>query len=193
MHLRLNRRPVAAAVLATALLAVAACSDKPSSPAPTTATTGPAPSAAKPAATGIGTKPAGEPATTTGAPAGDSKAAIGEGRWPAYVTAVGDGELTMDLVEFLTGDAAVKAWQKKYPDSDEKTPPNDYMIVNDNPKKRVVPITDPVAVKVVGEGVGGVADKKGDLGDVKARIPHTLFWLTVKGGKVTAIEEQFLP
>ncbi|MFI7598094.1 hypothetical protein [Actinoplanes sp. NPDC049681] len=193
MHLRLNRLPVAAAVLATALLAVAACSDKPSSPAPAAATGGSSPAAAKPAATGIGAKPAGKPAATTVAPPSGPKAAIGDGRWPAYVTAVGDGELTMDLVEFLTGDAAVKAWQKKYPDSDEKTPPNDYMIVNDNPKKRVVGMADPVAVTVVGEGAGGVADKKGAISDVKARIPHTLFWLTVKGGKVTAIQEQFLP
>ncbi|MEV4639691.1 hypothetical protein AB0J80_20270 [Actinoplanes sp. NPDC049548] len=193
MHLN---RLVAATVLATVLLPVAACRKEPS---PTAAAGAPASGTAAPAATGIGTRPATETdtaATTAPSakpPAAGPQAAIGDGRWPAFVTAVGDGELTMDLVEFLTGDAAVKAWQKKYPDSDEKTPPNDYMIVNDNPKKRVLPLAKTVTVKVVGGGVGGVANKTVGLDGLKDRIPDTLFWLTVKGGKVTLVQEQFLP
>jgi hypothetical protein len=170
-------------------------------------------SAAPPAAPGstaqFGDGPASAPATpestatpgATATPATVTKtskpaAPLADGRRPGFIKNVGDDSVSMDLVEFLTGDAAVKAWQKKYPDSDQDSPDNDYFIVNDNTKVRELPLAPSVVVKVVGEtgpeatetiAVSAVEKHFGSL------LKSTLFWFTVKEGQVTKIEQQFLP
>ncbi|MFI7546900.1 hypothetical protein [Actinoplanes sp. NPDC049599] len=133
-------------------------------------------------------------ATATKAP--KPAAVLDDGRWPGFVKDTGAGTVSMDLVEFLTGDAAAKAWQKKYPDSEQDTPDNDYFIVNDNTKVRKLTLASAVEVKVVGDD-GPEADTTlaaADLGKhFGDQLGSTLFWFTVKQGKVTKIEQQFLP
>jgi len=162
------------------VLGTTACSQQASPPPIVAATTqAPSPSAAASAPS----------AAVKATPA----AALKDGRWPGYLKKIdGDTAVTMDLVEFLTGDAAIKAWQKKYPDSGEDVPPNDYFIVNDNTKVRVLPLADAVVVRIVGTNTPE-ADKQVPLADLGKLRDSTLFWYTVKGGQVTKIEEQFLP
>lgn len=187
---RLPRILTAATIVA---MATAACSpqspDAPLPPAATATSAGSGPGESGPAESGPAASSPAVAATTKTSPT----AALHDGRWPGYLKKIdGDTAVTMDLVEFLTGDAAATAWKKKYPDSDEETPPNDYVIVNDNTKVRILPLASSVVVKVVGAD-GPETDKKIPLADLDEFLDHTLFWFTVKGGKVSQIEQQFLP
>jgi hypothetical protein len=130
-----------------------------------------------------------------------------DGRSPVYLTAIDTTKrtLTFDLIEFLTGDAAKKAWQKANPGSGQDGPDNDYFIVNDNPKLRTLPVADPVQLLVLDLSAGGVATKPIAFADAPAyfasvkpdpsvhRLTWTPFWITVKNGQITKMEEQFLP
>jgi hypothetical protein len=121
---------------------------------------------------------------------------LADGRRPGFIAKVGTDTVSMDLVEFLTGDAATKAWKKKYPDSELDSPDNDYFIVNDNTKLRKLPLAADVEVTVVGaKGPGteesiAVSALEKHFGDL---LKGTLFWFTVQQGRVTKIEQQFLP
>ncbi|UQU62321.1 hypothetical protein COUCH_25195 [Couchioplanes caeruleus] len=195
MHLHRTVAPGVAALFALSLLA-AGCQKSPAESTPTKAPSVPsaAVSAATPAGGGDETPAtsATTPATSGTKPvAAGTQAAIGDGRWPAYVTAVSEGTLTMDLVEFLTGDKAAKEWKKRYPGESDETPPNDYFIVNDNKKTRTLPLASKVPVLVT-DG-DATADTEVGVAGLKKRLEHTLYWLTVKGGKVVKVQEQFLP
>lgn len=158
------------------------------------------PSAAVPESTAqFGDGP--EPSATvtpvaTGTKAPKKDVVLADGRHPGFIKAVGDDAVAMDLVEFLTGDAAAKAWQEKYPDSEQNSPDNDYFIVNDNKKLRKLPFAPSFVVKVVGDtgpgatktiAVTGLEEHFGEL------LDDTMFWFTVQQGEVTKIEQQFLP
>ena len=195
-----SRLPLAATTFALAVITLAACSQEPA----TEPAAGPA--AAVPSSTAqFGDGPAPEvtatpvataTATTTTTKAAEPAPLLADGRHPSFIKAVGGGVVTMDLVEFLTGDAAAKAWQQKNPDSEQDSPDNDYFIVNDNPKVRKLPLDPSVKVKVVGASgpgaeetiaAGGIEKHFGNL------LTGTLFWFTVQQGAVTKIEQQFLP
>jgi hypothetical protein len=187
---RLTRILAAATVV---VLGTAACSQQsPDAATPPAATATPAvsgPAVSSPVLSSPVLSSPAVAATTKATPA----AALKDGRWPGFVKKIdGDTAVTMDLVEFLTGDAAAKAWKKKYPDSDEDVPPNDYFIVNDNTKVRVLPLASSVVVKVVSPD-SPVADKKIPPADLDEFLDNIMFWFTVKGGKVSQIEQQFLP
>lgn len=181
-----HRGVIATAVALTAAsLVVTGCHNDPAGPAPATPTvsaSAPAPTAAP----GGGAQAPSSGAATTGTQPG-----IADGRWPAYVTAVGRGTLTMDLVEFLTGDRAAREWRKRHPGSPDRTPPNDYLIVNDNPRERTLPIAPHLSVKVV-DG-GPPASREVGVAGLRTRLRDTLFWLTVDHGTVVLVRQQFLP
>lgn len=184
---------LAATGLALTVLAVSACSQQPArdrsaaAPAAVPGSTakfgdGPAPAATvTPVATATAKKPA---------------APLADGRWPGFITKVGDDTVAMDLVEFLTGDAAAEAWQRKHPESEQDSPDNDYFIVNDNGKLRELPLSPDIQVQVVGAAGPGteetiaVSAVTGHFGNL---LKGTLFWFTVKQGEVTRLEQQFLP
>ena len=136
------------------------------------------------------------PAPTTGAPV------LEDGRHPVYLTVLDVDARTVefDLIQWLTGDAARDAWTAANPDM-PGYPPNDYFVVNDNPRLRVLPVAGDVPVTVLdhgwdpmeitfGELPGFVAD---DLFPEDGFLWHNPFWLTVDDGTVTAIEEQYTP
>lgn len=130
-----------------------------------------------------------------------------DGRSPAYLTSldVSGRTVTFDLIEFLTGDAAKKAWQKANPGSGQDGPDDDYFIVNDNPKLRTLPVSASVQILVVDLSGPGVQSKaitwaaapayfagiKPDTSDHK--LAWNPFWLTVQNGQIVKMEEQFLP
>jgi hypothetical protein len=175
----------------TVLTLAAACSQQ--SPKQKAAA---APAVAVPGATaqfGDGPAPG---ATVTPIATATKEVLLADGRWPGYVKNVGDDTVSMDLVEFLTGDAAAKAWKKKYPDSEQDSPDNDYFIINDNKKQRKLPLAPSIVVKVVG-ATGAEADQTIAVSAVEKHFGNllngTLFWFTVQQGEVTRLEQQFLP
>jgi len=168
-----------------------------------------------PASAGISSQSAPAGVDATGAdspspaatPSPTPSAALPDGRSPAYLTSidVSGRTVTFDLIEFLTGDAAKKAWMKANPGSGEDGPPNDYFIVNDNPKLRTLPVSASVQITVVDLSGPGVQTKpiafaaapayfagiKPDTSD--HRLAWNPFWLTVQNGQIVKMEEQFLP
>jgi len=126
------------------------------------------------------------------------------GRVPAIVTDVrttgGVHYVTLDYIQFLTGDEAAAAAAAR---GDESPPPNGYYIVNENPRLREFPVRNGIAVHVVYAPSGGsvpegltvpladwVAAMPGPSG-AYYRIPF--YWVTLTDGTVTALEQQYLP
>ena len=185
-------RLFAATGLAVTVLTLAACSQQSAKDR-----TRASPAVAVPGSTAqLGDGPAPGATITPIGTATKKPVVLADGRWPGFIATVGDGAVSMDLVEFLTGDAAAKAWQQKNPDSGQDTPDNDYFIVNDNKKLRELPFAESIVVKVVGETGPGteatiaVGELRKHFGDL---LGTAMFWFTVRQGEVTKIEEQFLP
>ncbi len=119
---------------------------------------------------------------------------------PAYLKAVDvtGRTVTYDQIQFLTGAEAAKAYKEDHPDASENAPPNDYYIRNVNPKLYTVPLAHGVYVTVNVLGDGGSTDKPATLqqlhDDLLKPYSGTVpFWVTISGGAVTKIEEQFVP
>jgi hypothetical protein len=139
--------------------------------------------------------------TSSAAPA--SPPALADGRHAAFLTGldVRTRTLTFDKIDFLTGEAAKKAYLKANP-GETDGPPNDYMIVNNNPLVRTLPIADAATITIVDLTSGSLKSKATTLAALPAyfasdkggkHLWHDPFWLTVKRGQVTRIEEQYLP
>jgi len=149
--------------------------------------------------------PSPSPAATS--PAGASPATassvdpnvLQDGRQPARIERVDAARrrITVDVVQFLVGAEASRAAAEDH--APEVPPPNDYWIRNTNPKLRTLPVAAgaPVTVNVHGAPVSGDSTK--DIPRTLAQlavIPSLdsgLFWLTVRNGVVTRIQEQYLP
>jgi hypothetical protein len=129
-----------------------------------------------------------------------------DGRHPAYLVAldVSGRTVTVDVIQFLTGDEAIAAYREDTSEDPEGDPPNDYFIRNENPLLRTLPVAAEVAVTVVrlGEpsGAGSVPSTFEDLPahldeqpPAEGRLAWNPYWLTVEGGEVVAIDEQYLP
>jgi len=127
-----------------------------------------------------------------------------DGRHPAYLTDIDTAARTVefDLIQFLTGDEATAAYIEDHPD-DPGGPPNDYYIVNDNPRLRRLSVAENVQVTVL-DWEGGFKPQVIAFADLPAQLAADLvpdddriwpspFWLTVNDDTVTAIEEQYIP
>jgi hypothetical protein len=114
----------------------------------------------------------------------------------------GSPTLTFDYVQFLTGAAAMKA-AAAHGDTVE----NDYYVANDNTKLRTFPVAAAVVIKLhPGDGPelsrnftvaefkslisGGSATYGGKTYDWSA---ETTYYINVKNGKVTRVENQWVP
>jgi hypothetical protein len=105
--------------------------------------------------------------------------------------------LEFDLAEFLTGDAA-----NEYAAAHgmETPVPNDNVIVNENPKLRLMPLSPGVEIDVVDYGNCNPCDPANLTVDLvtfgeRVRDPQSpnLFWLTIQGDTIVKIQEQFQP
>jgi hypothetical protein len=143
-----------------------------------------------------------ETAASAPAPAGP---VLDDGRHPAILTRldVADRTIEFDLIQFLTGDEALAAFEKDHPDEPEGWA-NDYYIVNDNPRLRTLRVARDVEVTVVRTDESAHDAHWIPFDELPAylasepvsndeRVGHNPFWLTVRGDTVVAIEEQFLP
>jgi hypothetical protein len=136
-------------------------------------------------------------ATATAATRPKPRPLLDDGRHAVRITTV-DTEgrtVTVDVIQFLTGDAAIKAASAA---GQESPPPNDYFIVNDNPKLRTLPVAAgaPVTVNALlametGSATKNVSISFGKLAQLQNQ--NALFWITVRDGRVTAIAEQYIP
>lgn len=204
--MRIQSRALGGVILATALaIAVTGCTKK----APDTTAASPSPSPTPTESAGptetppTPPEPTEEP-TTTPAPS----PVISDGKHFVYLRKIAidgaAGAVTFDLAYFLTGQEAIDA-----ADADGNLPPdgvlpNDYYIQNDNPKLRTMMLA-PNGVKVrVLDWTNCCQLKNGNLialADAIAKKDPTgeyagkrsPYWITVAGGKIVKIEEQFLP
>lgn len=130
-----------------------------------------------------------------------------DGRHFGFVQSVDPAGASMvfDLAYFLTGEEANQASEAH---GGENPVPNDYYIVNDNPRLRTLSLSPDLRVLLVDWDHCCDRFVRIDLEDFAAAIaaedPVTIdgrlfygslspFWLTVQGGLVTKIEEQYLP
>ena len=118
---------------------------------------------------------------------------------------MGARNLSIDLAEFLTGDAADKAAA----DAGEVAPgeevPNDYFIDNGEEEYVTLPLAPNVAVRVVGDPPELVDGELEPFAEAFTKRPDEIepdsryrgvtsqYWVTVRDGQVAAIEEQYLP
>jgi hypothetical protein len=130
--------------------------------------------------------------------------ALADGRHAGYLRGVDEGKRTVvvDVIQFLTGEAAVKAAAADGRGSDV---PNDYYIRNVNPRLRTLPLAASVEVTVLEVELGGNDAARSVTADVAALariVAHDVqasstdanpYWLTVAGGRVAKVEQQYLP
>ena len=135
-----------------------------------------------------------------------SPALLDDGRHAAYLHGIEvvDRTITVDVIRFLTGQEAIDAYRAEFPE-DPLGPPNDYWIVNANPRLRTLPVSSDVNVRLVRLAEDGDADLDPgtweELPDYLAesqppgddRLSWNPFWLDVSDGIVTGIVEQYTP
>lgn len=124
-------------------------------------------------------------------------AQLADGRHPVIVKQVdvGGPTVTFDLIQWFEGDAAAKAAAE---DGQESPPPNDYYTRNVNPRLRTLAVASGARItltrQTVGQGGGNAAGPvPADLATVAASGIGHLFWATVQGGQIQALEEQYVP
>lgn len=162
------------------------------------ATTSPTPTSS----VGVSPSESPEPSETESPETSESESAVLEdGRHLVYVDMAflsedGPERVRFDLVYFHTGADAERVAEEHGEDA-----ANGYYIENDNPRLRTLPLSDEVEVEYVPEG------QCCDLqpGNVDAWLESVLqtgqtdypddapWWITVEGGRITRIEQQFLP
>jgi len=141
---------------------------------------------------------------------------IADGREFAYVTAVTvtgkETVVTADYAQFLTGEEADRAAREAGVIGEGESVPNDFFIVNQNPRLRSIPLAAdaPIAVQacfVDGECVTTVEVSVDQwVALVTGRQPDDLpegfqwygqgtlpYWLTIENGVIVDVEEQYLP
>jgi hypothetical protein len=188
----MTRRWITLAAVAATVTALVACSKPAAEPTSqgqsSPATSGP-PATSTPPATPVGEEQIG------------GAAVLADGRHPIFITTVDVGRksIKFDLVVFLTGQKAKEEWAKAHPG--EEGPPNDYMIVNNNPRLRTLPVADEVRILIIDPdnfqpdsmlevSLSQLRDRVTTRGGGQADGPY---WITVRAGKITRVEEQFVP
>ena len=160
--------------------------------------------------------------TTTSATADDYETG-GEPRFPPPVTApvptqgepmadgthavylegvdVEAGTVTVDVIQFLTGDEADEAYRKET--GEDGDVPNDYFIRNASQDQRQVRVADAVSVTVAwdGDDLHELREREMALAELPAYLAGrradgndgAVFWVAVEYETVTELFEQYLP
>lgn len=196
--MRSARRALAASLTLTLALIAAACNDGATVSDPTGTSSPTAPET---------TSPTQEPSETPEPSETESQTPVPEledGRHFGSIVSIDVPTQTMrfDLAYFLTGDEANQAAAEH---GDEVPVPNDYYIVNDNPRLRTLAIAPNVDVWVIDwsnccELVHGEAQPfvdafatKNPAWDALYQGSEAPYWVTVADGVVVKIEVQYLP
>ena len=127
---------------------------------------------------------------------------LADGRSFIFVKKVstgGGGSVRFDLAYFLRGQAASDAAKAH---GDPFPPPNDYYIVNDNPRLRTLAVSPDVVVHAYDWKHCCDAYTTISFADWASHVKSpslqwhgtdSPWWIVVKGGVIVKIEEQFLP
>ncbi len=115
-----------------------------------------------------------------------------DGRWYGHAVAVAPGELQFDLACWFTGDAATAAATE---DGSESPPPNGYHVRNDNPSLRVLRPADATPVTWYPSPGDPASETDTDYANWRTENTGTDLgvWITIEGGQVTFIKEQWTP
>jgi hypothetical protein len=165
----------------------------PTSPAPPSETTSPT---VEPTET--------QSPTSVPSPTPSITAELEDGRHFGYIASIDptQGTMVFDLASFLTGDAANEAAAEH---GDETPVPNDYYIVNDNPRLRTLALAPDVELWLIdwGSCCEPVRAEMEPFVDSFETTDHrwdamyqgaeSQYWVTVEDGVVVTIEEQYLP
>jgi hypothetical protein len=130
---------------------------------------------------------------------------LANGRYCAWLTAL-DGRartLTIDVVQWLTGDAADAAFHREHPEAPDEGVPNGYYIVNQNPRLRTLPVAPGARVSVVW-GEHGTEPRTisfaefpgylaGDVDPHDGKLWYDPFWFTIHNGLIVQVAEQYVP
>jgi hypothetical protein len=175
----------------------AATTDVPvtSLPAAATTTAPPAATTATPPTTTAATTTTDTDALASGSGCTPGPGALPDGEWFGFVADASAAELEFDLACWFIGDAAIAATAE---DGEESPPPNDYYVRNTNPALRTVPVADDAQVSWlanVGSPALATIDYPTWLTQRVARGVEMQpgVWITITGGDVATIEEQYVP
>jgi hypothetical protein len=116
-----------------------------------------------------------------------------DGVWFGAATEVRPDAVVLDLACWFTGEHAVAAAAE---DGAESPPPNDFHIRNDNPAVRTVPAAATATVTRLVDlgGVATVETTYPEWASLRAGPdPRPNVWLTVTGGQVSHVAEQYVP
>ena len=186
-------------------------------PVPTTSSPSSPPSSEAPTSTAVPTtgSPAttsttSNPPTTSGSPTNDlaegsgctpgRESGLPDGYWYGSVASTAGDSIAFDLACWFSGEAAATAAAE---DGQESPPPNDYYVRDERDFLRTLPVADGAEVHWYASGDPNDARTSSYPDWIDARnqvavdlgIPQYPFgiWLTVEGGVVTAIGEQWVP
>jgi hypothetical protein len=213
-HANYGRGTRRLAGLAAFVVVLAACSSShpaasPASTATTTVTTSPpatdtsstSPAASTVAPTTVPTT-APQQCATRSSPAGYDAHA---GKYAVHLKKIDAVARTVDFdpIQFLVGDKAIAAYRRDNPGATDG-PPNDYYIVNANPRVYQAWVAGNVVVWDTRSQDGGGTDLKAETlaGLVRYLAAHKTnngflaynpYWLTLTNGEVTTICEQWVP
>lgn len=196
-----------APILAATALLLAACADGGTDGGSATAATGTGSTATTGPTAPTGATAATAPTGPTGVPTGSLEPELEDGEHFGFVESVRvqDGTMVFDLAYFLTGDEANEAAAER---GFEVPVPNDYFIVNDNPRLRTLALSPDLELALLDWNrccdafIDGdletfaVAVEADDITTVGDQIYYgslSPYWLTIEDGVVTRIEEQYLP
>jgi hypothetical protein len=124
---------------------------------------------------------------------------MADGRYAARITAVSSPRrlVTFDVIQLFLGKAAATAAAQDH--ATEVPPPNDVWVRNVSHLLRTLPVASgaPITVNVLSAPISGDSTKNvpvtltrlGQFEDLESGV----FWLTVRGGVVMRIVEQYLP
>lgn len=118
-----------------------------------------------------------------------------DGEWFGFVTDASAADIDFDLACWFIGDAAIAATAE---DGEESPPPNDYYVRNTNSALRTLSVADDAGVTwlaSVGSPASATIDYPGWLVEREGRGVELQpgVWITVTGGEVVEIEEQYVP
>jgi hypothetical protein len=176
----------------TAVVVLGACGDDydPAASAASTTSAAPTTSTSLPP---VSTRP--EPAPTTD---------LVDGRHPAHIVSVDAAQrrITVDVVQFLTGEAADRAAvEDGYVEPGEGVP-NDYYVRNVNDRLRTLTVAPDAPVTVTFNDAQDVSAERTVTLDELGRYWTTheeyqtrgrIFWVILVGGTVTRLEHQYVP
>lgn len=139
-------------------------------------------------------------ASPSPSPAASTATDLADGKWYAKIKGAQSSppQVTVDVMQFLTGKAAQRAAEK---DGNEVF--DDYYIVNDSTSLRTLPVGSSATVKVLLNNGGSTkhetitftefVNRYNSSGKNQTSLHLNGFWFWLADGAVVRLEEQFVP